>query len=267
MDLRVHVVGDGGIFDSDLTNPSFYIQSGDSAVLVGCGYNVFHKLKELNRYHNNFINNIKTIVIPRMDDEHMGSLRVLLKFKRYINKDSHVNIVCPDPELMKELIEDTQTIYISSSAHKKQFVGLYSLVNSDISSLSTQNMGNIRSINGIKCIYKSESYSVILWCNNNMVVAISGDTKANFLFESTIMQKTNKWLSKALIFHNLSSSIHPSKTEIACQNDFEAEYSQEFRDAVKPYGSRYADIAGRTFVAKELSGGLVNWVEASSFTQ
>jgi len=267
MDLRVHVIGDGGVFDSDLTNPSFYIKSGNSAVLVGCGYNVFHKIKELNRYYNGFINNIKIIVIPRMDDEHMGSLRALLKFKKYINKDSRVSIVCPNPELMKELIEDTQTEYISSSAHKKHFVNLYSIANNDINSLGTQNMGDIRTIDSVRCVYKSESYSVILGCNYDVVIAISGDTKANFLLESTIMQKTNKWLSKALIFHNLSPSIYPSKADIACQNDFDAEYSREFRDAVKIYGSRRADIAGKTFVIKKLSDGLTNWVEASNFME
>jgi hypothetical protein len=97
-----------------------------------------------------------------------------------------------------------------------------------------------------------------------MAVAISGDTKANFMLESAITQKTNNWLGRALIFHNLSSSALPSRTEIACQNDFNAEYSQKFRDAVKIYGSRYADIAGKTFVAKKMSGGLTGWAEAPS---
>ena len=99
------------------------------------------------------------------------------------------------------------------------------------------------------------------YSNKPAVIAISGDTKANLLFESAVRAESKNWLSHALVFHVLSSSKYPSRSDIACQNDIEAEYSKEFREAIMPYGSNSSNLALKTFTTKEMSGGGPIWVE------
>jgi hypothetical protein len=52
----------------------------------------------------------------RMDDEHMGSLRALLKYKRHIDEDCHITVMSPDSELMLKLLDDTHPLRVSTKA-------------------------------------------------------------------------------------------------------------------------------------------------------
>ena len=59
--MRIKQLGNGGAFDTESTNSSFLIDSSGDYILFDCGYNVFYKLRELEKTEPNTIEKINTV--------------------------------------------------------------------------------------------------------------------------------------------------------------------------------------------------------------
>jgi len=59
--------------------------------------------------------------------------------------------------------------------------------------------------------------------------------KSQIMDKFNILDDDSKDNIKAMIFHDFSNWNAPSKQIHACESDFEAEYSQEFKDRVIKY--------------------------------
>ena len=87
--MRIKQLGNGGAFDTESTNSSFLIDIGTpkkrSLILFDCGYNVFAKLRELEKEDKDIIKDIEHIWISHLDDDHVGSLKSLIYYRYFIH--------------------------------------------------------------------------------------------------------------------------------------------------------------------------------------
>jgi len=231
--MKVQVIGSGGAFDTHRTNSSFLI---NDRILVDCGYNVFPKLKQLEKDDPDFIKNIDCIVITHMDDDHMGSLKSLLYY-RYFMLGESTDIYCS---------ADVKQYLLRVNREKKSSIE----VDANIVSINdieySQNVLHLN-FRVVRAIHHIPTFGVIFYTSEKMI-AISGDTQANFRFEEKIKEIRGVFPGqKSLIFHDFSLWDAPSRQVHACQSDIRVEYSPKFQEELIYYHNDANDLEDQVF--------------------
>ncbi len=235
--LTVEVIGDAGAFDTELVNSSFLIRTTEGQLLFDCGWNVFPELLK-----RDLVKDITCIYISHMDDDHMGSAKSLIYYRYFV-------------------LGQTTKIYYSSCDVESYFSGINykwkssGLVYTAITKCEFLVPENMRVICGVKInvvpgIHHIKSHGIVIR-DSEKLIAISGDTKANFKFEKSL-NKLREFLdnidiTRCLIFHDYSFWNVPSKQVHACESDFQEEYTQEFKEQAILYHNDQAGIAGNIY--------------------
>ncbi len=224
----IRVIGDGGAFDTDRINSSFFIETDSSSILFDCGYNVFHELKRLD-----LVKDCDTIIISHTDDDHMGSVKSLI-YMRYFMYGKSTQVVC-GTNGVKEYFDGINWIYESSGYTKADIVRLFA------NNLTPNNLGC--NITTVEAIHHVKAIGIIC-SDTDKVIVISGDTKANKKLEDTIINSWGIEDPKLLIFHDYSYWNAPSRNVHACEGDFSVEYSDSFKSKAIKYHNDRCDLAG-----------------------
>lgn len=229
--MIVQQLGNGGAFDYDKTNSSFLIDIGTSEkrslILFDCGYNVFAKLRELEKEDKDIIKDIEHIWISHLDDDHVGSLKSLIYYRYFIHGLTSA--------ILKNDLEKSFMYFLSDI---NQTMSFGRLEKTDI--VFTCNKDILK--NGIYS-YKIEPVKTFhhLECNGLMIkemyyqdvksiLYISGDTKVckgtlealNDIYSQTFKIGINHKTYK--IFHDYSNWNSYENNVHTCKYDFDKYY-------------------------------------------
>ena len=239
---QLQIIGSGGAFDTKKINSSFLFKAKENSLLYDCGYNVFSELKRLEDDDENIIKNINTIIISHDDDDHYGSVKSLIYYRyfilglqttiiapvdvlSYLNKVNHEyknNINTPSKIITMQPIEDNNMF----------------LVLSDLFPVKTL---------FVKGMHHVESYGII-FSFSNVVVGISGDSKANSKFEKSLFSIASRIEGvEILLFQDFSYFDDPTRQVHACATDCKTEFSKEYRDLAISYHNAENSITGNVY--------------------
>ena len=237
----VEVIGDGGAFDTNKINSSFLI---NGRILYDCGYNVFAELRRRESEAGHFIRRIETVIISHMDDDHMGSVKSLL-FYRYFVLGLTTTVICGN-----DVIEYLKGVNFEMKGSRSVDAKIVELrLTDDIDSILSYRY-NMRA----KVFYGNHhtpTIGVVLH-DDDFIVAISGDTKADEEFEGSIkkvMEHMEAPDERTLIFHDFSYWDAPSRQVHACASDCDIEYSKWFMGKMIKYHNCKCSIAGNKYGA------------------
>ena len=244
----IRVLGSGGAFDTDQVNSSFYIEAGNGALLYDCGYNVFAELKRLEAEPEtkDIIKNISAVYLSHEDDDHVGSIKSLVYYRYFIH--GLVTRILYRGSFAKALFDiDNFNREMKGST----------FVRADI--ITLREIGDSYKVPGANLIitpvkgnHHIPSYGVILEDESSeSLIAISGDTKANPLFEAKVNERVS-YLSPSkytsvMIFHDYSYWDAPSRQVHACKSDTQFEYSGEFAEKAIAYHNNKATCRGKVY--------------------
>jgi len=220
--IKYRQIGNGSAFNTEMTNSSFLIDFQNTEnyyevpniMLVDCGYNVFIKLRKLEKEENFDLKQINSIYITHLDSDHTGSLRDFLYYQYFINKVT--TIVYTSNELYTDLeyyLKDTnyQTIdfrQVKANVFKLKELDTNRLQYWDIITTDTHHYQKGR---GILFKYR-DSY-----------LYISGDTKASENIKE-LLEYITEYTNKFKLFHDFSKFDDESRQVHACKTDTERVY-------------------------------------------
>ncbi len=228
--INVMHLGNGGAFDTTMTNSSFIIdldtgnnkeKKNKEYLLFDCGYNVFKALKSL----PHIIENLKYVYISHMDDDHMGSLKTLIYYcyfvlnKKLIILADHHGIA----EDLFKYLDDVNGEMIDGKYYKTNIFHKVALINS-------LGIGSDRKIH-ISC-FKSNHISkpcsglIIRETENriNDVLFITGDTTPDGFIIGNI-DRFRDSSHNVYLFHDFSFWNEKNKQVHACKDSFLSKYS------------------------------------------
>ena len=209
----VRQLGNGGAFNTEMTNTSFTLF--DDTVLVDCGYNVFQKLKD----NPEIGKKIRIVLITHDHDDHIGSLVSFLYWREFVEVNGDV-LVYADTSAASTYIKDI----ISSGKY------VYPSISKPLEHIKFTN--NIQDVNIALFEHKVEVYNLTQPThghlfntayrfvlshgldNTRYAITISGDTKANKQLID-FSKKGDYWI----LFHDIShlnslENIHATIPEI-----------------------------------------------------
>jgi phosphoribosyl 1,2-cyclic phosphodiesterase len=235
--MKIKQLGNGGAFDYDKTNSSFLIDIGTeekrSLILFDCGYNVFSKLRELEKEDKDIIKDIDLIWISHLDDDHIGSLKTLIYYRYYIlGKETIIIRNSLESELKNFLSDMNQTMKFG------KFIETNILYIVDKSFINIKNKTFV--LNQIETFHHLDCYGLCVKEINNetneytSILYISGDTKVcsgtiealNDIVQSIGTLKNYK------IYHDYSNWNSYENNVHTCEYDFNKYYLQNdtFKD-------------------------------------
>ena len=240
----VEVIGCGGAFDTEMTNSSFLINTLNESILFDCGYNVFTKLKELEKDRPNIIKDISYVIISHLDDDHVGSLKSFLYYRYFIygltttviGQEKALKFLDGINKKMESFKFVGANIYKANIIYNELFFNINKLDNI-----------SFKSISGIHHIETSG----ILIRDSEKIILISGDTKSTCNFSNTI-EEVSKIMkvpfgSNTLIFHDYSPWNAPSRNVHATDNCMRSEYPEWFRNKMIKYHFSTCNIEGNIY--------------------
>ena len=229
--MKIKQLGNGGSFNYDKTNSSFLIDIGSdekrSLILFDCGYNVFSKLRELEKEDKDIIKDIDLIWISHLDDDHIGSLKTLIYYRYYIlGKETIILENSLKTDLENFLLGVNQTMNFGNF----EKTNIYYLVHRTIINIKSKTyfLEEIETFHHLNCyglfikeIYKDKIKSILY---------ISGDTKVcsgTISALDKIIQEyhINKEISYK-IFHDYSNYDSYENNFHTCKYDFNKYYLQ-----------------------------------------
>ena len=241
---KVQVIGSGAAFDTHRTNSSFLItiekeDNDEFYILFDCGYNVFSKLKEMEKVDPEVIKKIKYIIISHSDDDHVGSLKSLLYYRYFIHG------------LTTTIISDRMPII---GIENKEMEGsrmvkapIYDFKNNSSFVTYMQNSYSLH----LEFIFMNHhviTYGMLLSDLMGNILAISADTKAMASWEHIIKKRIRDFEKvKLLSFHDFSFWNAPSRQVHACEIDCIIEYSTDFMRQTYHYHNDDNNLEGRVF--------------------
>lgn len=235
--MKIKQLGNGGAFDYDKTNSSFLIDIGTdekrSLILFDCGYNVYSKLRELEKEDKDIIKDIDCIWISHLDDDHVGSLKTLIYYRYFVlHKETFILENSLKSELQNFLCDMNQTMHFG----KFEKTNIYYIVNRPI--INIKNTTYI--ISETKTFHHLDCYGLCIKEINNKtneyysILYISGDTKVctgtlevlNDIILNTVTLKNYK------IYHDYSNWNSYENNVHTCEYDFNKYYLQNesFKD-------------------------------------
>jgi ribonuclease BN (tRNA processing enzyme) len=247
--LRFIQLGNGGGLKPLETNSSFLIEvKSEEFLLFDCGFNIMSRLVELENstevsedfFH---ISMIKYVYVSHVHDDHVGNLETLMFWNFFKNNVSMTFLYGNDEvkdylnkKIFPKLFNGSRIDTFSKVCSKIYSIGEFGRIDGEqhkvfIESLQKTFHGDCQS-NGVIIKYRkntSESNGNLTNC-----IIISGDTKASEDLEKEIQDKTG-YIPNRIIYHDYSDWDCPSKNVHACESDFRAEYSEEFRDSLIKY--------------------------------
>lgn len=241
--LKVEAIGTGGAFDTELINSSFYItMNNDSGVLVDCGYNVFPHLKE---HRHDILENLDSVVITHLDDDHVGSLKSLLYYRYFILGKTTCLRYPPGLEL-------DMAVFLPKNEEMVDGVYVKADIYEYLPLREFKDFGGKASIESfafaIEGIHHVKSYGYVFGTVDGAMVAISGDTKANPIFEHTVNKISNVFnIQEEYILHDYSFFNDPLKNPHACESDLSDKYSIEFIGKLNFYHNNRNGLMGTIF--------------------
>lgn len=209
---------------------------------MDCGYNVFGALKEK---YPHLLANLTHVCITHTHDDHIGSLSTLIYYKYFIEPSADkLTVICH--EVIKETI-------LPMCQSKLLIVGR--LIEEEFAILLTANGYNNTIGSSLKLFPITTNHQVVqsigyLFIDEEAVIFFSGDTKASASIEEFVVAKL-PFNKPIVIFHDYSSWNVPSRNVHACANDIEAEYSQEFQDAMYKVHNYDPDLVGKVILPVE----------------
>jgi hypothetical protein len=235
--MKIKQLGNGGAFDYDKTNSSFLIDIGTeekrSLILFDCGYNVYSKLREIEKEDENIIKDIDLIWISHLDDDHVGSLKTLIYYRYYIlGKETPIIRNSLESELKNFLSDMNQTMKFG------KFIETNILYIVDRPIIHIKNTTYV--ISETKTFHHLDCYGLCVKEINNetneytSILYISGDTKVcsgtiealNDIVQSIGTLKNYK------IYHDYSNWNSYENNVHTCEYDFNKYYLQNdtFKD-------------------------------------
>jgi len=230
-------LGNGGGLDPLSTNSSFLIEvSKNEYLLFDCGFNIMQRLIQLEKTTTDFhIKQIKHVFISHIHDDHVGNLETLM-FWNYFKNNVTMTYYAANMEVIQYLKLKITNRKLYSGGRTNPKVS----ITSSIVELIDRGANIINNIYlfPLKETFHGETQSnglVISDLDNERSIVITGDTKASITLEQEIASLTNDYLEDVIIYHDYSNWDCPSKNVHTCKSDFEAEYSEAFRDKVIKY--------------------------------
>lgn len=232
--MKIRQIGNGSAFNYTMTNSSFVVENDNEFLLIDCGYNVFGKLRELEKKDSLFpLSSLTRVFITHMDDDHVGSLKTLIYHQFFANG------IIMDIYAKNEVYVALKN-YLGDVSHvmdsKAQYIEncFYKLYN-DAPQLEPRLTctSNIL-INTIKASHGKPCYGIrIRDTNNNKTILVSGDSKATMGFyrelKHSIMRGEN-----ILAYHDYSKrNVEPAQVH-ACEEDFNLLYN-DYQDVIIKY--------------------------------
>lgn len=251
--LTIRVLGDGGAFDTSKTNSSFLIDVNGKRILFDCGYNVFAKLRSIEEHDEpNIIEKIDTIWVSHAHDDHIGSLQSLV-FYRYF-KFERPTIVYGN-NCVQTYLEGINYEYKSSRMVPTEIVNFkhvqtfkyYPQVKYYLDTHFVEDEWNIIALRGNHII--EDVFGILMFTRNN-IVGITGDTKACYQIEDTVLtikEYFNIPDENIHIFHDYSPIDMPSRNIHACDSDINAEHSEWFKNSLVYYHFSECDLEDKVF--------------------
>jgi len=212
--LTFELIGSGGAFDTAKLNSSFLIhKEGDNRkILIDCGYNVFHYIKE-----NNY--DIEDVLITHTHFDHIGSLESLIYYNYFV-KGIQTNVFS-GPKVVERLkyILDVNKIYYNGEIIPTEICKIRNLDGLYPNHYEILEMNHI----------VTPSYGFVFKGyekNNPKYIVITGDTKASKRFASWIENKFKEIPNlKMVIYQDFSEWDNPLENIHCCKTDFEETYS------------------------------------------
>ena len=232
--MKIKQLGNGGAFDYDKTNSSFLIDIGTeekrSLILFDCGYNVYSKLREIEKEDKNIIKDIDYIWISHLDDNHVGSLKTLIYYRYFVHgKSSIIMKNSLEPELSKFLADMNFTMKFG----KFEKTNIYYIFKRPIINISNN---TTYIINEVKTFHHLECYGLYIQKVNkddsikDSSLYISGDTKVCSETISTLEKIAHSLQDKLIqnykIFHDYSNWNSYENNVHTCEYDFNEYYLQ-----------------------------------------
>jgi len=227
--MKILQLGNGGGLDFMKTNSAFLIEEDDSYILVDCGFNIMERLQreEYNKSNSFEISKITDVFITHGHFDHIGSLETLI-YHCYFKLNHVLNVLVPDN--LYSFIKNINQVYVGSQ-----------IINSTVCNIDSISIYSKVKCNGFSVSFKrvyhgnEEAYG-FFFSKDRHGIFISGDTKANPSIEEFVNSEIkDKKIYKCLIYHDFSNFNVPSRNIHACESDFEAEYSEDFKNKVTKY--------------------------------
>lgn len=239
--MRIKQLGNGGAFDTESTNSSFLIDSSGDYILFDCGYNVFYKLRELEKTEPSTIEKINTVFISHLDDDHVGSLKSLLHYRFYIlNKTT---TVISGVSEIEDFIKDVN-FTMKFNQMVPEIICKFKLLDGSVS-LGSCILSSVDTFHRMKCS------GLIIKGRYVGAIYISGDTKvceATIKTMDELYNSNRNRLEFLRMYHDFSNWNDYENNPHTCEHDFEKYYKD------KPY---YESII-KYHDNKEFNN---NWVE------
>jgi len=248
-DLKVEVIGSGGAFDTELINSSFYVTCDGIGILFDCGYNVFPYLKE---HRPEILEEMHFVVITHLGDDHVGSLKSLLYYRYFVlGKTTIVRYAKGFSAEVASFLPKNEKV-INGGYGPAPIYSMNQIV--EFKALGDTKPDNF--LVAIEGIHHVKSFGFAVGSTNGAMVVISGDTKANKAFETTVEQIEKHFnIQESYILHDFSYlnqpgiDPHASITDIeaAIEADIEATYSPAFIDRLNYYHNNRNSLMGTVY--------------------
>lgn len=206
-------LGNGGAFNFEKTNSAFLVEN----ILVDCGYSVYAELRRQDTIGEINLQDIKSVYITHLDDDHIGSLKTFLYYQFFVNKIT-MNV------LYDERLKDLET-YINLEEFNKTIEN-FEFKKTEIAKLIPisgtifHNGMNLRTFQG-------EHHIPVFGIVFDEILAITGDTKPTSQIEEELKDVK-------IIFHDFSNWNEPSRQTHTCLDSLQI-YSKEFKEKLKFY--------------------------------
>lgn len=214
--MRIKQLGNGGAFDTESTNSSFLIDFNGldkNYLLFDCGYNVFTKLKELEKEYPDIIKKISNIYVSHLDDDHVGSLKSLIYYRYYIH-----GLTTRVYSAVKEVETFLEDVNYKMSFNRliENKICVYCYLKDNINGYTDHILTPVKTFHHLEC------YGLKI-VNDDNCIYISGDTK---VCEDTIitLKHIENTYGKYKIFHDFSNYNNYENNVHTCEYDFNKYY-------------------------------------------
>ena len=229
--MMVQQLGNGGAFDYDKTNSSFLIDIGTSEkrslILFDCGYNVFAKLRELEKEDKDIIKDIEHIWISHLDDDHVGSLKSLIYYRYFIHGFTSAIL---KNDLEKSFMYFLSDINQTMSFGRLEKTDIVFTCNKDIlkNGIYSYKIEPVKTFHHLEC--NGLTIKEMYYQDVESILYISGDTKVckgtlealNDIHSQTFQLGIN--YKKYKIFHDYSNWDSYENNVHTCKYDFDKYY-------------------------------------------
>lgn len=230
--MRVKQLGNGGAFNTEMTNTSFLIETGDEYTLFDCGYSVFAELRKQDRDSEIDLKKLVRVYISHLDDDHVGSLKSLIYYQYFINKIV-LEITFAEP------ISEQLTCYLSDiTGHVKYGV------KQTIQMFRLTSVPHCLSISDSVELYVTKTYHFkpcfgVMFKEGKLVVMFSGDTKATY----HILGAYENYKVTPFIFHDFSNWNNEKQQVHCCQTDWDFIYGGKITNYLHVHNDTMFDNA------------------------